>query len=167
MIESSARLYMSVHNNNNDFSSVFFNSPLFNQVVERLIPAGDGFPSAGDLKLEKHIEFMITRSTYLGKLLAEGFAMINEISNEVLGADFVMLSIDNKDDVLKLVEKRAPEFFQELLRHTYTGYYINSEVVKLLGIQVRPPQPQGYDLPPFDLKLLDSVKRRAPFYRKV
>ena len=158
---------MSVHNNNDDFSSVLFNSPLFNQVLERLIPAGDGFPSAGDLKLEKHIEFMVTRNTYLKKLLLEGFAMINEISNEVLGADFLSLSINNKDDVLKLVEKRAPEFFQELLRHTYTGYYINSGVVKLLGIQARPPQPQGYDLPPFDLKLLDSVKRRAPFYKRV
>lgn len=158
---------MSVHNNNNDFSSVFFNLPLFNQVLERLIPAGDGFPSAGDLKLDKHIEFMITRSTYLGKLLAEGFAMINEISNEVLGADFVSLSIDNKDDVLKLIEKREPEFFQELLRHTYTGYYINSDVVKLLDIQDRPPQPKGYDLLPFDLKLLDSVKMRAPFYKRV
>jgi len=158
---------MSLHNNNNDFSSLFFNLPLFNQVLERLIPAGDGFPSAGDLKLEKHVEFMITRSTYLGKLLAEGFAMINEISKEVFGADFVRLSIDNKDDVLKLIEKREPEFFQEILRHTYTGYYINSDVVKLLGIQNHPPQPQGYDLLPFDLKLLDSVKRRAPFYRRV
>ena len=158
---------MSLHNNNNDFSSLFFNLPLFNQVLERLIPAGDGFPSAGDLKLEKHIEFMITRSTYLGKLLAEGFAMINEISSEVFGADFARLSIDNKDDVLKLIEKREPEFFQEILRHTYTGYYINSDVVKLLGIQNHPPQPQGYDLLPFDLKLLDSVKRRAPFYRRV
>ena len=158
---------MSVHNNNDDFSSVLFNSPLFNEVLERLIPAGDGFPSAGDLKLEKHIEFMVTRNTYLKKLLAEGFAMINEISNEVLGAGFLSLSINNKDDVLKLVEKRVPEFFQELLRHTYTGYYINSEVVKLLDIQDRLPQPQGYDLPPFDLKLLDSVKRRAPFYKRV
>ncbi|PZC48527.1 MAG: Gluconate 2-dehydrogenase subunit 3 [Chloroflexi bacterium] len=158
---------MSVDNNKHDFPSALFNSSLFNQVLERLIPAEDGFPSAGDLKLEEHIKFMGARHPYLNEVFADGFAIINETSNEALGADFVSLATNNKDDVLKLVEKRAPEFFQELLRHTYTGYYINSTVVRLLKIQGRPPQPEGYDLPPFDLKLLDSVKKRSPFYRKV
>ena len=167
MIEFRARWDMPVDNIKPDFLSDISNLALFNQVLERLIPAEDGFPSAGDLKLEEHIKFMGARNPHLNKALADGFVMINETSNEVLGADFVSLPTNNKDDVLKLVEKRAPEFFQELLRHTYTGYYINAEVVRLLKIQGRPPQPEGYALPPFDLKLLDSVKKRSPFYKKV
>ena len=35
-----------------------------------------------------------------------------------------------------------------------------------LGIEERPPFPQGYDVPQGDWSLLDPVKRRPKFFRE-
>jgi hypothetical protein len=34
------------------------------------------------------------------------------------------------------------------------------------GYENRPTQPRGYELEPFDERLLETQKRRAPFWRK-
>jgi hypothetical protein len=56
-------------------------------------------------------------------------------------------------------------FVFPLTLHTYVGYYQTPEVVAALGLETRPPHPQGYAMEPNDLSLLDVV-RRGQFYRE-
>jgi hypothetical protein len=46
-------------------------------------------------------------------------------------------------------------------------YYRDDRVMRSLGQEPRPPFPKGHVVEQGDWSLLDPVKRRAPFYRKV
>ena len=50
---------------------------------------------------------------------------------------------------------------------TYSGYYSNPAVIRLLGLEARPPQPRDYVLEPLDISLLEPVKQRQLIYREV
>jgi choline dehydrogenase-like flavoprotein len=44
--------------------------------------------------------------------------------------------------------------------------YSHPTIVRLLGMEGRPPQPRGHHLEPLDLSLLDNIKQRQPIYRQ-
>ena len=48
----------------------------------------------------------------------------------------------------------------------YSGYYTDVRVVEALGFEARPPHPQGYEMGPDDLSLLEAVRRRGKLYRE-
>ena len=47
------------------------------------------------------------------------------------------------------------------------GYYQNPAVVTALGLEPRPPHPDGYELEPGDLGLLADVRKSGKLYRDV
>ena len=59
--------------------------------------------------------------------------------------------------------------FERLVTLAYTAYYIEPRVRAVIeretGYENRPPQPLGYALEPFDERLLDKQRQRAPFWR--
>jgi hypothetical protein len=57
-------------------------------------------------------------------------------------------------------------FVFPLMLHTFVGYYQTPRVVEALGLEARPPHPQGYAMEPNDLSLLDPVRRRPRLYRE-
>ena len=44
--------------------------------------------------------------------------------------------------------------------------YRDDRIMRSLGMEVRPPFPDGYEVEAGDWSLLDPVRRRAPFYRQ-
>jgi hypothetical protein len=70
---------------------------------------------------------------------------------------------------LRRIEAALPQAFDRVVTAAYIAYYTDPEVrlviERLTGYAARPPQPQGYELPPFDESLLEVQKRRAPFWR--
>ena len=46
-------------------------------------------------------------------------------------------------------------------------YYRDDRVMRSLDMETRPPFPMGFEMEQGDWSLLDPVRRRAPFYRKV
>ena len=66
-------------------------------------------------------------------------------------------------------ERRAadPQFMSELARQTVSCYYQQDRVVVGIGMQARPPFPQGYEVHIGDLSLLDPVRARGQVYRDV
>ena len=54
----------------------------------------------------------------------------------------------------------------ELVRQTYNGYYTNSRVIQLLGLEDRPPQPRGYQLEQGDFSVIEKVMKRGTIYRE-
>lgn len=149
-------------------SAFFLGDPqreLLRAMLNRIIPADGAFPGAGDLGVVGYIDAVIGRSAELRRLFAHGLTQIDVTSQELHAQGFMDLSEHQKDAVLRRVEADNSEFFSALLTHTYSGYYSNSLIMRLLGPDLRPPQPRGYELEPLDLSLLDQVRRRKPLYR--
>jgi hypothetical protein len=139
---------------------------LLSAVLNRLVPASDDFPGAGDLGVATYVDTVVGRSAELKRLFSQGLTYIAMISQAQQAQEFSNLADDQKDAVLRQVETLDPAFFEALVQHTYSGYYIHPTVIRLLGLEARPPQPRGYHLEPLDLTLLDRVKQRTPMYRQ-
>jgi Gluconate 2-dehydrogenase subunit 3 len=139
---------------------------LLSAVLNRLIPATDDFPGAGDLGIASYVDTVVGCFADLRRLFAEGLTHIAMASQALEGQEFIALADDHKDAVLRQVETLHPTFFEALVQHTYSGYYSHPTVIRLLGLEARPPQPRGYHLEPLDFTLLDNVKQRGPLYRQ-
>lgn len=61
---------------------------------------------------------------------------------------------------------RAPGFGL-LMTLLLQAYYQDDRVMQSLGMEPRPPFPKGYEVPEGDWSLLDPVRARAPFWRRV
>jgi gluconate 2-dehydrogenase subunit 3-like protein len=139
---------------------------LLSAVLNRLVPASDDFPGAGDLGVATYVDTVVGRSAELKRLFSQGLTHIAMISQAQQVQEFNDLADDQKDAVLRQVETLHPAFFEVLVQHTYSGYYSHPTVLRLLGLEARPPQPRGYHIEPLDLTLLDNVKQRGPMYRQ-
>src|SRR5215831_8850505 len=135
-------------------------------VLNRIIPATGAFPGAGDLDVASYLDRVVGQSTALKRLFAQGLVQITLTSQAQHAQPFTALSEGQRDAVLHHVEATAPEFFEALVTHTYSGYYSHPTIVRLLGMEGRPPQPRGYHLEPLDLSLLERIKQRQPIYRQ-
>ena len=139
---------------------------LVTQVLDRIVPRHDRLPGAGELGVATYVDGVIGKSAALKRLFSVGLRAIEERSHDSKGEGFSELSDVEKDAVLRQVESDIPDFFEKLVQHAYTGYYIRPEVIELLGLEARPPQPQGYEVAPGDLSALDNVRKRGRMYRE-
>jgi hypothetical protein len=138
---------------------------LLRQVLDRIIPAEGKFPGAGKLDVAGYIDNLVAQSAELKHLFTEGLAQIQIASKTMHSQEFANLSSEAQDTVLRRVEATHPAFFQALVRQTYNGYYTNPRIIRLLGLEARPPQPRGYKLEPFDLTLAERVKQRPQLWK--
>ena len=136
-------------------------------VLNYLVPAAGAFPGAGDLGVASYLDRVVGQSAALKRLFAQGLVQITLTSQAQYAQPFSVLLEGQCEAVLRHVETTAPEFFEALVTHTYSGYYSDPTIVRLLGMEGRPPQPHGYHLEPLDLNLLDNIKQRQPIYRQV
>ena len=96
--------------------------------------------------------------------MTQGLAALGTLSKDRGGA-FSELEARDRLEVMNELVAAQPAFLPGLIFHTYCAYYQAPRVVEGLGLEARPPHPQGYTLEPGDLGLLDPVRRRAPMYR--
>lgn len=139
-------------------------------VLNRIVPAADGMPGAGDLGVTATIDRTLAAYPLLRRLVHDGLVEI-EIESarqaDGAGAGFIDLAGDRQDAALRSVEAAYPAFFAALIEHTYRGYYTDPRVYAAIGYAHRPPQPLGHKLPLFDPSLLERQRQRAPFWRPV
>ena len=138
---------------------------LMRSVLDRIVPASEDLPGAGELGVAAYIDRVVGPSAELKRLFARGLIEIDIGGQAQHSEGFVALSNAEKDGVLRQVESREPAFFQELVRHTYYGYYSDPRIVEILGLEARPPQPRGHVLEQGNLDLIENVKRRGQVYR--
>ena len=139
---------------------------LLRDVLNRIVPAEDDFPGAGDLGIASYVHGVAAESAALADLFVAGLARIQTVAAVDTGKGFQNLSPEEKDGVLQRVEQEQPDFFMALVQHAYNGYYTNPAIFPLIGYEGHPPQPLGYAMKPFDPALLENVRKRAPFYRQ-
>lgn len=138
---------------------------LLRAALNRIIPADSTRPGAGDLGVADSIERSARSSASRRRAFLDGLGQVDLASWHECDRAFTDLSSDRQDHVLRLVEQSNPSFFDELVTYTYRGYYVNSTIVQLVGAPPRPPQPEGYALPPFDPSRLANVRKRGPIHR--
>lgn len=140
-------------------------SELLDAVVDRIIPPDDGVPGASEAGVAEHVEGICGVSPQSRALLTKGLKAIEATSGRTHSVEFVTLSDSQKTEVLKLVESQHAEFFAVLVRETYSGYYSSPEVLRVKGLPLSAPQPEGYEIEAFDDVLLDGVRKRGKAYR--
>ena len=78
---------------------------------------------------------------------------------------FAELAPEQQDDAIKAFESSAASDFANVLEVVYIAYYSRPEVHARIGWRTGPLQPLGFELPPFDESILDTVRQRPPFWR--
>ncbi|WP_424624721.1 gluconate 2-dehydrogenase subunit 3 family protein [Achromobacter marplatensis] len=134
-------------------------------VLNRIIPAQDPFPGAGDLGGAQVVEEVAGNTARLRRLFGEGLAQLEIAAARRGEAGFAELSPVEQDDTLRQVEAERPDFFRELVRQCYNSYYTNPEVFDLIGYSL--PDPADYRPLPFDESLLEPVRQRGQMWRPV
>lgn len=133
-------------------------------LLDTLLP-GDGqdWPAAGQHGLAD-------RTRALAALFPNG-AQALETVLEALPEGFADTSQETRETLLRDIEAQEPAAFEQTVTAAYNAYYTDPDIrdiiERLTGYENRPPQPKGYDLPPFDESLLDQVKARGPIWRRV
>ena len=163
---------------------------LLRRVVDCLIPAEGEMPSASLVGTAEYIDeiasgddltkfpFLTESAGYLDsdsvyidrpklrRLLLEGLKEIEDKVIESAQGESEFISTNTLVKILSDIELSSPVFFRKLIRLTYNNYYTTQEVLRLIGTEVRAPQPQGYELESGNLDLLNAVKERGQIWRR-
>jgi hypothetical protein len=93
----------------------------------------------------------------------KALAMLRELA----GADFAALGdAEAEATAMALLRRELPEI-TALGRAVLQCYYRDDRVVRSLGLEPRPPYPQGHVLEQGDWSLLDAVRGRPRMWRDV
>jgi hypothetical protein len=138
---------------------------LLTAAYNRIVPAQDKFPGAGDLGGAQFVEQVAAKNIALRRTFGEGLARLEIAAARRGSSGFTGLSPDEQDNTLREVESESPVFFREFVRQCYNFYYTNPEVFELIGYKM--PDPQDYQPVPFDESLLEPVRQRGQMWRPV
>lgn len=133
-------------------------------LVGQMIPASDahGVPGADDPAI---FERILAATMAENARVADALKTLDQMAKDTQGAAFGALDDDGRADVAAKFAASGWPAVEAITAITVTSYYSDERVMTALGIEERPPFPQGYDVPQGDWSLLDPVKQRAKFYR--
>jgi hypothetical protein len=131
--------------------------------LDRLIPPVDDLPGAGGMGILDDVERMAAEHARYQIALVLFLAALASAAP----AGFLSLAGDEQDAALRAVEASAPIDFANVLEAAYVAYYSRPEVHARIGWKTGPIQPDGFELPPFDESILDTVRHRKPLWRQV
>lgn len=81
------------------------------------------------------------------------------------GVPFMRLALLERAALVKIWERKQAAFFRNFIKHVMHCYYQDARVLRAIGVEPRPPFPDGYAVPDGDLTLLESVFERGRVYR--
>ena len=138
-------------------------SRVLTSVLDEIIPPSTDrrLPGAGQLGLAGYVVEALQKAPELIVMVAQGLSDLDNQARSRNASGFAALA---REDKLRLLNEWG--FLLPLTLHTYTGYYQHARVIEALGLDARPPHPEGYHMEPNDLSLLDPVRRRAKLYRE-
>lgn len=132
---------------------------LLRLVLDAIVPAGDGFPSAGDAALD-HVLNVASGSPDVERAIAATLEAVAAASPA-----FASLDAAAREALLRRVEAAHPDAFGDVIRQAYFGYYGHADVVTRLGLEPGPIHPRGHRLDDGDVPDLSHVTSRGPVYR--
>ena len=135
-------------------------------VMDRLIPAINELPGAGAMGLFTEVERMAGQHDRYGQALMHFLEALADTLPVESNGGFPTLDGEAQDQLLRKVENALPEDFATVLEIVYLAYYSAPQVHARIGWRSGPLQPAGFSLPPFDESILDTARKREPFWRK-
>ena len=132
-------------------------------IVAQIIPASDEYavPSAADPAiLTDIVETLVADEQSVQ--LARTF--IEQVCTHT--ADVIRVSAEEQAGAVRHVRDRHREATALLVTVTAQCYYRDNRVMASLGMEPRPPFPQGYTVEAGDWSLLDPVRARGEIYRR-
>ena len=127
-------------------------------VLNRIIPANEVMPGAGDVGVAHFIDAVLVDAPHLRRHII-GF--LTEV--EAQGGSS-RLSAAELDEMLQRMSQDRKESFDLLLQAANTGDYSEPQVLAAIGWV---DSTQSSTRPePFDGKLLEGVRKRGPIYRQ-
>ncbi len=127
-----------------------------------IIPESDEYkvPGADDAKIQADILATLGRDT---KLVRQALDHLARLAGQPL-AD---LDPAKREAVAKEFRSSGGAAAAVLIRVVLQCYYRDDRVLRSLGLELRPPFPEGYTLEQGDWSLLDPVKARPSMWRRV
>jgi hypothetical protein len=132
---------------------------LLRLVLDTIVPASDGFPSARDAALD-HVLDAASASSDVERAIVASLDAVAAASPA-----FASLDAAGREASLQRVEAAHPDAFGEVVRQAYFGYYGHADVVTRLGLEPGPVHPRGHRLEDGDVPDLSRVTSRGPVYR--
>ncbi|MEO2039286.1 MAG: hypothetical protein ABGW90_11415 [Martelella sp.] len=129
-------------------------------IVGHMIPASarHGVPGADDPAIYADILRSVGRDR---QALAEALAAVEARA----GTGFAALPRAEQASLLQDFRAEEPALAGVIEAVTARCYYRDDRVMASIGIEVRPPFPEGYAVEAGDLSLLDPVRARGPIWR--
>ncbi len=130
-------------------------------VAAMIIPASSEYkvPGADDAAVQADIIATLGRDTALVSAALDHLARL-------AGKPLSELDAERREVVAKEFRASGGAPAATLTRVVLQCYYRDDRVLRSLGLELRPPFPQGYVLEQGDWSLLDPVKKRAPSLRR-
>ena len=134
------------------------------RVAGILIPASDeyGIPGADDEAIFARI---LVLATERAESIKSGVDALNALARERHDEGFVGLNDAQRTALLR--DEASSTFLRRMIHCTATSYYEDGRVLESIDLKSTPPFPGGHEIEQGDWTLLDPVKARAPFYRRV
>jgi hypothetical protein len=131
-------------------------------LAEMMIPASAEYdiPSAGDDRIFADIVSSLGRD-------AHHVAAVLQTLDEIAGGVFADLDPVRRDAVAARLREQGGRALTHLTRIIGQCYYRNDRVMRSLGMEPRPPYPNGFEVEQGDWSLLDPVRKRPKIYREV
>jgi hypothetical protein len=130
-------------------------------IAAMIIPASSEYkvPGADDAAVQADIIATLGRDTALVSAALDHLARL-------AGKPLSELDAERREVVAKEFRASGGAPAATLTRVVLQCYYRDDRVLRSLGLELRPPFPQGYVLEQGDWSLLDPVKKRAPSLRR-
>ncbi len=140
---------------------------LIARLAGAMIPAEGDFPSASDSEVMLNI---IEKLSMHDEVVTRGIVALENLADnqyEKYESSCSELSTIELGSLIDSLRSQEPVFVQLLQMHIVTSYYQNDKVLEVLGVAAGAPYPKGYDIAATDWSILDPVRARKPFYKKV
>ena len=148
-----------------------FDQELLLAVVETLIPGrnvdvgqdiGAGMPAASHLE-----EFREIPNAEVAWIYGPLLELLREQEAHWDGGSFASMDLVAREAVLRQIESAQPTLLRGVMLQTVIRYYRTEAASVALGLEARPPFPQGYAVEETDCSLLDPVREMKPIYRLI
>jgi hypothetical protein len=130
-------------------------------IAAAIIPASAEFdvPGADDPAIQADIITTLGRDA---SLVREALDQLARLAGQPLAS----LAPARRNTVTAQLRAKGGDAVMTLTRVVLQCYYRDDRVVRSLGLEPRPPYPQGHVLEDGDWSLLDPVRARPPMWRR-
>ena len=137
---------------------------MLRRVAGILIPASDeyGVPGADDDAIFARI---LVLAAARSASIKSGIDALNALAKARHDADFQTLNRARRIALLR--DDASSALLRQMIHCTATAYYQDGRVLASIDLKSTPPFPGGHEIEQGDWSLLDPVKQRAPFFRRV